>query len=146
MQLIAEIYIYRMNYPDAALTLRLALRDSDKVSGTDRTTLDIMFFTVFSLFYMAEYNEAEPVARKAVNEGKGIFGTADSQTVKAQILLEKIKFAIRDIDDEHISGNRASISHALNAKLPIIHRISNWRARLSPKTLLSSGTHRSHRY
>lgn len=142
MQLIAEIYIYRMKYPDAVLTLRLALRDSQKVSGTDRTKLDVMVFLAFSLFYMADYDEAEPVARKAVIEGKGIFGAADSQTVKPQILLEKIKIAIRDIDLERIPRNRASIGHALNAKLPFMCQISNWRARLSPKTLLSSGTYR----
>ncbi|CAI6092243.1 unnamed protein product [Clonostachys chloroleuca] len=123
---LSEIYIYRMKYPDAVLTLRLALRDSQKVSGTDRTTLDAMVFLAFSLFYMADYDEAEPVARKAVIEGKGIFGAADSQTVKPQILLEKIKIAIRDIDLERIPRNRASIGHALNAKLPFMCQISNW--------------------
>ncbi|CAG9985604.1 unnamed protein product [Clonostachys byssicola] len=140
MRLVAEVYIYRMNYSDAVSTLRPALRDSEKAFVAFDTTFDIMFLLAFSHFHLAEYDEAEFVVKKAVNGGKDMLGPADSRTLQAQSLLEKIKIAIRDIDDEHIPGNRASISHVLNAKLPIINYISNWRA------FLSSGTPRSRRY
>ncbi|CAH0043367.1 unnamed protein product [Clonostachys solani] len=133
MQLVAEIYIYRMNYAGAISTLRPALRDSQQVFGTAKTTLDIMFLLAFSHFYMAEYDKAEPVARRAVNEAKNMFGAGDSQTLQARILLEKIRIAIRDCEYESIPLNRASISHALNEKLPIMDHISNWRARLSAR-------------
>ncbi|CAH0028933.1 unnamed protein product [Clonostachys rhizophaga] len=104
MQLVAEVYIYRMNYSDAVSTLRPALRDSQKTFVAFKTTFDIMFLLAFSHFYLVEYDEAEFVVKKAVNEGKNMLGAADSRTLQAQILLEKIQIAIRDIDDESEPG------------------------------------------
>ncbi|VUC37985.1 unnamed protein product [Clonostachys rosea] len=142
MQLVAEIYIYRMDYHDAIMILEPALKDSEKVPGMARTRHDLVFFLAFSHFYMAEYDEAETVASKAVNEGKRMFGAADSRTLQAQTLLDKIQISIRDIDEESIRRKRKSLSLALRA-------ISRLRTRISRRnslSLISNETDGSYRF